>query len=88
MRVEDIEMLVRGMPITAEGKTLLMKTAMSMSDNPSKAVAAARLLDLLETITPTTPAEGSMTSLLEYKRLVAPGASKLGNMSTLQLTVP
>ena len=88
LKVEDVENVVRDMKITSEGKRMLIDTAKSLSNHPTKSVAAARLRDLLENMPIATSAAQINTVPLELKRIETLGESKLGNMTTLQLTVP
>lgn len=88
VKVEDIENVLKGMQITSDGKKMLMATAQSLSNHPTKAVAAARLQDLLENMPVTDPAEQPSAAPMELKRIDTLGAVKLGNMTTLQFVVP
>ena len=88
LQVEDIESLVRGMNLTPQGKKVLMDTAKSLSTHPTKAVAAARLRDLLENMPIATTGSQIGTTPLDLKRIETLGGAKLGNMTTLQLIVP
>lgn len=87
LKPEDIERVARGMPLTAEGKKLLIETAKSLADSPTKAVGVARLQELLE-VMPETPASETPVVPLQLNRVQAPGAEKLGNMTTLEISVP
>ena len=89
VRVEQLEELVRNMQVSPQGKLLLQESAKAMALMPSRAVAAARLQDLLETMPAAVlPATAQKAVPLEVQRLIAPGSAKLGNMSTLQLKIP
>lgn len=89
VRVEQLEALVKNMRVSAQGKALLQESARTMTLTPSRAVAAARLQDLLESMPAfELPANAPKAVALEFQRVVAPGAAKLGNLSTLQLTIP
>lgn len=89
VRVEQLEELVRNMQVSPQGKLLLQESAKAMALMPSRAVAAARLQDLLEAM-PAVPLPATTPKALplDIQRLTAPGSAKLGNMSTLQLKIP
>lgn len=88
VRVEQLEQLVRNMQVSPQGKALLQESARTMSLMPSRAVAAARLQELLESMPAIeTPATAPRAVPMDIQRIVAPGAAKLGNMTTLQLKV-
>lgn len=89
VRVEELEGVVRNMRLSSSGKALLRESVKEMAAMPMRAAAAARMQDLLESMPTVEPSadEGKVVPL-EMSREVAPGAALLGNMSTLQLTVP
>lgn len=89
VRVEQLEELVRNMRVSPQGKALLQESAKTMAMMPTRAVAAARLQELLEAM-PAQEPPGALAKAvaMDIQRLTAPGAAKLGNLSTLQLTVP
>lgn len=89
VRLEELEGLVKNMRVSPQGKAMLQESVRAMATMPSRTAAAARLQDLLESMpAEETAADAGKVVTLETKRVVAPGASVLGNMSTLQLTVP
>lgn len=89
VRVEELEQLVKNMRVSPQGKALLQESAKTMSLTPSREVAVARLQELLEAMPAADiPADAPKATPMEIQRVVAPGAAKLGNLSTLQLTVP
>ncbi|WP_313952765.1 hypothetical protein [Accumulibacter sp.] len=88
VRVEELEGLIRNMRVSPQGKAMLQESVKAMAAMPSRAAAAARLQDLLASMpAEEISADAGKVVTLEMKRVIAPGASVLGNMSTLQLTV-
>lgn len=89
VRVEELEDLVKNMRVSPQGKAMLLDSVKAMAAMPARGAAAARLQDLLESMPVTEPpTDAGKVVSLETKRVLAPGASVLGNMSTLQLSVP